>query len=31
MLMYFLQVFLESHPVYDRTQGFGAVFVFLYQ
>ncbi len=27
MLMYFfLLVFSESHPVYDQTQGFGAVF-----
>ncbi len=31
MLMYvFLQVVLKSHPVYDQTQGFGAVFFLLY-
>jgi hypothetical protein len=29
--MYLFQVFLETHPVYDRTQGSGAVFVLLYQ
>jgi hypothetical protein len=23
MLMYFLQVFFESHPMYDQTQGSG--------
>ncbi len=31
MLMYsFLQVFFESHPVYDQTQGTRAVFSWLY-
>jgi hypothetical protein len=31
MLMYFFpQVFFESHPVYDQTQGSGAVFFLLY-
>jgi len=25
MLMYFLQVCFESHPMYDQTQGFGAM------
>jgi hypothetical protein len=30
MLMYFLAGFFESHPVYDQTQGSGAVFVLLY-
>ncbi len=27
----FLQVFFESHPVYDQTQGSGAVFFLLYR
>jgi len=26
----FLQVFKKSHPVYDHTQGYGAVFFLLY-
>ncbi len=26
----FLQVFFESHPVYDYNQGYGAVFFLLY-
>ncbi len=26
----FLQVFFKSHPVYDQTQGSGAVFFLLY-
>jgi hypothetical protein len=30
MLMYFLQGSFESHPKYDKTQGSGAVFSFLY-
>jgi hypothetical protein len=30
MLMYFFAGFFESHPVYDQTQGYGAVFVLLY-
>jgi hypothetical protein len=28
MLMYFFARFFESHPVYDQTQGSGAVFFF---
>ncbi len=31
MLMYFFVAFFESHPVYDQTQGSGAVFSFLYR
>jgi hypothetical protein len=27
----FCTVFLESHPVYDQTQGSGAVFFLLYR
>jgi hypothetical protein len=30
MLMYFFAVFFESHPLYDQTQGSGAVFFLLY-
>ncbi len=30
MLMYFSAGFFESHPVYDQTQGSGAVFFLLY-
>jgi hypothetical protein len=30
MLMYSLQIFFESHPMYDQTQGSGAVFFLLY-
>jgi hypothetical protein len=30
MLMYFVAVFFESHPLYDQTQGTGAVFSWLY-
>ncbi len=30
MLMYFFAGFLLSHPVYDQTQGSGAVFFFLF-
>jgi hypothetical protein len=26
-----IQVFVESHPVYDQTQGFGAVFFLLHR
>jgi hypothetical protein len=31
MLMYFLAAFFKSHPVYDQTQGSGAVFFLLYE
>jgi hypothetical protein len=31
MLMYFFVAFFESHPVYDQTQGSGAVFSLLYR
>jgi len=30
MLMYFFAGFLLSHPVYDQTQGSGAVFFFSF-
>ncbi len=30
MLMYSFAGFFESHPVYDQTQGSGAVFFLLY-
>jgi hypothetical protein len=30
MLLYFFAGFFESHPVYDQTQGTGAVFSWLY-
>jgi len=30
LMCFFLQFFLKSHPVYDQTQGFGAVFFLLY-
>jgi hypothetical protein len=30
MVMYFFAVLFESHPVYDQTQGTGAVFSWLY-
>jgi hypothetical protein len=32
MLMYFFAgFFFQSHPMYDQTQGFGAVFLLLYE
>jgi hypothetical protein len=30
MQMYFFAGFFKSHPVYDKTQGYGAVFCLLY-
>ncbi len=30
LMFFFFQAFFESHPVYDQTQGSGAVFFLLY-